>query len=228
MSIEYFVLMSLVLVLIPLLFIALKDTNVMVKINQAQDVVGVLTITANAVHNLGSGNKESVWVRIPNDVNGTEVKGKDLSIDLNFDEGNRDVISTAQPDLIGHIPSEPGLRQIPVKAINATLVKIGPGVVLLEVKPPCVEKNNLPTEIKLVGDEFAAGLILIINGQEYFSIHTSGYVNFMDSSDVRFLADPQHFESVPLGDPYALQVKNLDGIISNEAIFRVVSNMNFC
>ena len=220
--------MSLILVLIPLLLVALKDTNIAVKMNQAQDVVGMLAITANAVHNLGPGNKESVWVRIPNDVNDTEVKGKDLSIDLNFDEGNRDATSTAQPDLIGRIPTEQGLRQIPVKSINATLVKIGPGVVLLEIKPPCVEKNNLPIEIKLVGDEFASGLILLVNGQEYFSIHSSGYVNFIDSSDVRFLADPQHFESVPLGDPYVLQVKNLDGIISNEAIFRVVSNMNFC
>ena len=228
LNIEYLIMMSILLVIIPLLFLALKNTTFSIKLNQANDAVGMLGITANAVHNLGPGNKESVWVNIPSDVKDTSVGGKDLVINLNVGDDVQDITKTVEPDLIGRIPSESGLRLIPVKAINDTLVKIGPGVVLLEIRPSCIEKNEMPKEIILIGDEFDANSKLLINDVEYFDIHSSGYVNFISSSEIRFLADQPYFESVPLGDPYTLKIKNPDGIISNPAIFKVVGNQNFC
>ncbi len=227
LNMEYMVMMAIFLVVMPFFLIFIQHSHLSLRLNQARDMVGMLAITANAVHNLGPGNKDSIWVRVPPDVQNTTVQGKRIAMNLSVGDDSYDVDQNAEPDLIGQIPSRGGYRQIPVKAINSTLVKIGPGPALYQVNPPCVTKNSLPREIILIGDEFDQNATVYIDGIEYFDVHQSGYVTFVSSSEIRFLADAPHFESDPNGD-YSLSVQTSDGDTSNTISFRVIGNFGAC
>ncbi|MEK6839894.1 MAG: hypothetical protein AABX72_03060, partial [Nanoarchaeota archaeon] len=89
---------------------------------EADDALRNLLITANAVHELGPGNKQEIIVNIPEniqlDVNARELLAYDSAGDINAS------LRTTF-DVVGSIQSGEGISKVSVRAVNQTLVKIG-------------------------------------------------------------------------------------------------------
>ncbi len=227
-SMEYLTLVALVL-LVMLFFIGtMQQSSQSIKLSQAKDAVVSIANAVESVSRVGTGNKETVWINLPPGITNITFKGKELTIFFVANGNMNDAHQTTTVEMVGGIPVTAGLEQVIITAINRTSVGIGTLISLLQVIPNCADKSKLPLDVTLKGDNFHGDAQVLINDVEYFTVHQSGYVNVTSLSEMHFLADEEHFESIPLGMPYSLKVRNGDGVVSNAMTFKVVSNQNFC
>ena len=187
---------------------------------QAEDALGNLLITANAVHELGGGNKEDVIVNVPEDINflvqQKELVAHDSSGDINASVG------TAF-DVIGVIPQSEGLSKVPVKAINSTLVKIGKWMYLLYLSKPVENFTALPHRFYIYGEDLDMAIKLLVNGINYPSVPV---LHFNDTV-IGFDAKPSVFNAPPdqIVD-YDLAVEDGNGATSNSLFLTIYGSVS--
>lgn len=127
-SVEYLMIIGLVLiVVIPLFYYAFSQSNINVKINQADDAVNTLAKAADTVYALGPGSKKYVWITIPNGGVGSAVTNNTIMLQLSVFGGISDFHTSTKPNLIGAFPYQAGNYKIPVEALDSGFVLIGEG-----------------------------------------------------------------------------------------------------
>ncbi len=204
-------------VLIPMLYLSLRNANEGYKITQAGDTVNSLAITANAVHNLGKGSKDRAVFRLPDGLDSISITGNEILIRLNINGEIDDVRAKTRPVVVGNIPLSEGLHEVSVKAITDEVVRIGSGPFILELVPNRVKFTQLPVDVRIIGDEFETGAEVLIDG----NVYPNGFVTFVNQGEIIFNVVPGFFPPEPGGAVYKISVRNLDGEVSNEVDFIV-------
>lgn len=199
------------------------------RINRADDVVKSLAITANTVHNLGRGSKETVLVYIPPGVEKTNVSGSDIIMTLV--DGN--IVSSSGVEisskLIGGIPKLQGYYYIPIRAITDEIVIIGNAAFIVNIVPDCIGVNMMPINITIEGDGFQQGynVFVLWPGGQLVEIDPS-LIFIPNINNLVFTATNTNFFSNPNPPPFKIYVQNLQGEFSNELEFDVKPSINQC
>jgi len=128
---------------------------------QADDALRSLLITANAVHELGPGNRQDVLVSIPEDV---QISTQTKSLVAADATGTVNSSLSTPYDVVGQIPASEGISKIPVRAVNQTLVKIGHWMFLLSLQPYQINFTSLPVTIYLYGEDLDLSTHLVVDG----------------------------------------------------------------
>jgi len=219
-----------VLIIVVMLF-SLKYLNLNQRASQANDVVKSLAITANAVHNLGRGSKDTVLVYVPAGVNSTSVSGNDIKIILKDGTVASAEAIQINAKVVGGIPKLQGYYHIPVRAINDEIVIIGNIPFIVGLEPDCIGVNQLSpgANITINGDGFQQGynVYVLWPGGQLYQIDPS--LVFVEGSYImKFTATPINFFSNPNPPPFFIYVENLNGEFSNELEFDVMPSINQC
>ncbi len=120
---EYlFILGLILLVLIPLLYYATKESTSTLGLNDAQDAVQTLAKTADYVYSLGPGTRSVVLITIPQGVYEIRVNGREIALNLT---GYKEVVAYTKANLTGNLSSLQGTYNIPVTLQDNGIVKIG-------------------------------------------------------------------------------------------------------
>jgi len=182
---------------------------------QAEDALSNLLITANAVHEMGGGNKDDVIVNVPEDINflvqEKELVAQDSSGDINAS------VNTVF-NVIGMIPQSEGISKIPVKSINSTLVKIGKWMYLLYLSRSGENFTALPHRFYIYGEDLDMAIKLLVNGVNYPVVpvlHFNDTVIGFDAKTTVFNALPDQIVD------YELVVEDGAGVVSNPLILTI-------
>ncbi|MFH1065379.1 MAG: hypothetical protein V1734_02630 [Nanoarchaeota archaeon] len=125
-GIEYVLIVGAILVItIPLFFYALYETNLKVRISQADDTINTIANAADEVYSMGPGSKRYVWISIPNGVISTTVNGTELSLTMSLFGASSDVATLTKASLVGSFPFAKGTYRIPVESLESGFVRIG-------------------------------------------------------------------------------------------------------
>ena len=191
MLLENMFMMGLILVLVVGIFYYSTSFTVSnYRQRQTEEAVHNLLITAQAVHELGPGNKDSALVSLPENVD-LKVASKQL-IAQNAD-GTINVSMNTPFDVIGYVPPLTGMGTIVVKAINNSLVKIGHWFYLTGVQPSAVNFTQMPPEAYLYGEDLPSSGYLLVNGLPY---DKTQFV-YINSTLIWFKPSPSVFQSPP-------------------------------
>ena len=118
-STEYLIIIGAILVvLIPLFYYAVQETNKNIRINQAGDVVNTLAQKTETVYSLGEGTRDYVWVTIPSGVYSTLVFNKTLQISFS---NLGDITAFTRINVSGSIPKDQGTYRVIVEALEGTV-----------------------------------------------------------------------------------------------------------
>ncbi|MEK6860714.1 MAG: hypothetical protein AABY07_01970 [Nanoarchaeota archaeon] len=229
-ALENIILFGIVIVaLIGLLYYGLSFLNINYRNNQASDVVHNLAITANAVHSLGRGSKQTVYVTIPPGIKSANLSGNDIK--LTMIDGNivaADAIKIASK-VIGSIPKIKGSYYIPVRAITDNIVIIGSVPFIVSLVPDCIGVNQMPINITINGDGFQQGyrVYVLWPGGQLTELNPN--LVFVEGSyKLKFTATNTDFFSNPNPPPFIIYVQNLNGEFSNELTFDVMPSISQC
>ena len=182
---------------------------------QTDDALQSLLITANAVYELGPGNREDVLVNVPEDVI-LNVKKKSLTAQDSSGGVNASVNTLY--DIVGNLPTESGLLKVPVRTINSTLVKIGKWIYIIYLDKNLVNFTSLPLPIYIGGEDLDTTARLLINGISYPSMPP----NIVNSTTVWFTADP-NILTTPSNKitTYTVGLRDVNNTKSNTLLLRV-------
>ena len=138
---EYAMIVGLILViLIPIFYISLNDTNNKIKDTQSSDVVNQIASAANTVYSLGPGATKYISVTIPKGVTGSEVKSNSIALYISLYNGNSSVTAVSKGNISGTIPTYPGTYTIILTNTGSNNIYIGN---LNDTQPPIIS-NLLP------------------------------------------------------------------------------------
>lgn len=216
-------------VVIGLLYYGLSYFHDNNRVNQANDVVKSLAITANTVHNLGRGSKQTIYVYVPEGINSTNVSGNKIQMIMHDGTVLSSDIARANTKIIGGIPKLQGYYYIPVRAVTDDVIIIGSAAFIVSLEPDCIGVNQLPINITVHGDSFQSGYNIFI-------MWPGGQLQQLPSNQVyiegpyilKFLAENNFFFSNPNPPSFQIYVQDLNGGFSNELEFDVMPSINQC
>ena len=122
-------------ILIPLLFYALRESSSGLQLNQAEDTVNTLAHAIDTVYSIGPGAKKFVWVTLPGGVEGASLEDKDVLLNVRAHGGVADVFSSTRANLVGALPTTAGPHRLSVEMLDSGYVQIG---VADDTMPPSV------------------------------------------------------------------------------------------
>lgn len=126
MSTEYMILMGLILVVtIPLLYYAMRESNINVQLNQAEGSVNTLARAADTVYSIGPGTIKYVWINMPGGVRAYSLENKTVLIKLYIFKGVSDVFAETKAELTGVIPISKGQHRVKVEMLETGYVQFG-------------------------------------------------------------------------------------------------------
>jgi len=199
------------------------------RVSQANDVVKNLAITANAVHTLGRGSKDTVFVYVPPGINNTNVSGNNIKMILiDGTEISADTIKI-NTQVIGNIPKLQGYYYIPVRAITNEIVIIGNIPFITSINPDCIGISQMPMNVTISGDGFQLGyrVYVLWPGGQLIEIDPS--LIFVEGPYIlKFTATNTNFFSNPNPPSFIIYVQNLNGDFSNELEFDVKPSISQC
>ena len=125
-AVEYMLILGIaLLVMIPTFYYAIKETNVNIQLNQANDAVNTLGKAADTVYSIGPGTKKNVWINMPNGVRSYSLTNKEVSIKLFVFKGESDVFAKTKANLTGTLPISKGTHRISVEMLESGIVELG-------------------------------------------------------------------------------------------------------
>ncbi|HLD42974.1 MAG TPA: hypothetical protein VJB08_03225 [Candidatus Nanoarchaeia archaeon] len=125
-SFEYIIIAGLVLVMvIPLFFYSLRETETALSSNKAGDAVEVLGRTVDTVYSIGPGTRHYVTVDLPKGVTSVSVQNKSVTLKVKQYGGIADVFADTKAPLVGSFPINPGRHTILVEMLDSGYVRIG-------------------------------------------------------------------------------------------------------
>jgi uncharacterized protein (UPF0333 family) len=127
-STEYVLIIGMVmLVSLPIIYFALRESNTYIQLNKANDAVLTLAKSADSVYALGPGSKKMISINMPGDVRGYSLANKSVNIQMYVFGGLSDVFATTKADLTGLIPISRGEQRIIVEMLSTGYVRFGEG-----------------------------------------------------------------------------------------------------
>ena len=123
---EYILVLGFVLIVtVPILYYAMRESNVNIKINQISDAVNTLARAADTVYSIGPGTRKYVWVNIPGGVESYSLDNKSVLFKLSIFGGVSDVFEETKADLAGVIPISKGQHRVLVEMLESGYVHFG-------------------------------------------------------------------------------------------------------
>lgn len=125
-SIEYVVIVGLILVaLAPLFVYSINKANSEIKINQADDAIGTIANAADIVYSLGPGTKKFVQITLPGGVVSSLVNDTLIQIQLHVYGSTSDFHASTIAQVSGNLPTAKGMHTIAIEALDDGTVRIG-------------------------------------------------------------------------------------------------------
>ena len=125
-STEYLIIMGMVLVIvIPLFYYAVSESNINIKSNNAEDTINTLARAADSVYSIGPGTRKYVWINVPIGVKSYSLANKSVLMKLSMPGGTSDIHLSTKADLAGIIPISKGKHRIKVEMTEAGYVLFG-------------------------------------------------------------------------------------------------------
>ena len=223
---EYLALTGILLaVMLPILYTSLSTVYETHKMSRVDDIVSQIVYKANDLYNLGQGNKDELHLSIPSGITGATIAGNQVVLEATLGKQNTSVRRYTEVNVIGSLDIIQGDYTVPIKALNATLVRIGSGPWIVEINPFCIGAPNFanPPNITVNGDDFFPTSVLLLDGVPF----DPSFYQIIDPGTILFVAGPGQFWAVPGGNPYAISVR--DGTkISNTVHFWVYPSPQLC
>ncbi len=162
-STEYIMIIGMVLVItIPLFYYAMRESNVNIKLNNAEDAVNTLARAADVVYSIGPGTTKYVWVNMPKGVESYSLDEKNVLIQVSIFGSVSDIHASTKVDLIGDIPISPGRHKIRVEMLDSGEVLFGDDVGGgADIIPPVITWHDPSGTINY------RGIILRVTTNEY-------------------------------------------------------------
>jgi hypothetical protein len=219
-ALESFMLFVIILGLVlPILFFGGITAGETFRINQGEDSLKAVAITANIVANLGQGNYDVSTVSLPSGITESYSENTTLVIVVEGKELQQEVKGL----VIGSLPKVSGLHSVSVKAVDVGLVKVGNGPYMYEIDPPCRQTPAGAIRDNIYGVDFEQGITLYANGEKQ-----NNFGGDVTKDKMTFIvAGIQNSLPVINGTDtfYTFQLKNPDGVWSNTLTYvRVPSN----
>tara|TARA_Y100000310_G_scaffold342614_1_gene446587 strand:+ start:10482 stop:11183 length:702 start_codon:yes stop_codon:yes gene_type:complete len=213
---ESFLLFILILGLVmPLLFFSADYVGKSFRMNQAEDSLRSVAITANAVSNLGSGSSNVAVISVPNGVQESYSSGNSIIFIMDSSEISTDL----NGKVIGKVPKNPGFHEVQVRAIGEGKIKIGNVPYILQLVPPCVVSSPPGSIVNIEGFDFVEGSVVYSDGEPI----DSSLFQYVHRGLIELTIDPSEFSGSANGKTYLIQVSNPDGQISNSVELLVKS-----
>lgn len=119
-AIEYLIVLGIAL-LVAVPFVVKAQTSVVdirssVSAIEAQNSLNNIEVAIKTVDAAGEPAARTVELRLPNNLNRTEIRDNSIIIYLNTPEGDRPLTRTFEADIEGSLPDNPGLYLLRVKA----------------------------------------------------------------------------------------------------------------
>lgn len=123
---EYVIIIGTVLVVtIPLLYYAMRESNVNIKLSKAEDAVNTLARAADVVYSIGPGTRKYVWIDMPKGVQTYSLQERAVSISLSIFGGIGEYIASTKAELVGQIPISHGQHRVRVEMLETGYVRFG-------------------------------------------------------------------------------------------------------
>tara|TARA_Y100000310_G_scaffold1020_1_gene1425 strand:+ start:21666 stop:22733 length:1068 start_codon:yes stop_codon:yes gene_type:complete len=222
-NLEYFFLTLLLLAfLLPFVYNALQAAHKSHQILSADNVLNDVESATGSVYELGPGNQKTVYVKVPNGITGSVVKGNILSIDVASKQPVA-LVKQTTPKIVGTLPYEKGSYHIKVKSIKNDLVRIGEGLELFAITPNCASTTGMPQTIELLGDEFKTTSTLLKDGIPY----ATNQYTIIDLATLQFTALQSELPPKTNFEPYLLSVQNGAEVTETKKLY-VYPTQNLC
>ena len=110
--------------------------------SRVDDIVSQIVYKANDLYKLGQGNKDVLRLSIPSGITGATIAGNQVVLEATLGKQNTSVRRYTEVNVIGSLDIIQGDYTVPIKALNATLVRIGSGPWIVEINPFCIGAPN--------------------------------------------------------------------------------------
>ena len=126
LSSEYVIILGMVfVVLTPILYYALIESNTSIKLNQIDDSINTLVRAVDTVYSIGPGTKKYVWINTPTNIINYSLENKAISLKLLMYGKVSDVFGKTKADLAGEIPLLKGQHRVVVEMLESGYVQFG-------------------------------------------------------------------------------------------------------
>ncbi|MEA2036067.1 MAG: hypothetical protein U9O94_01055 [Nanoarchaeota archaeon] len=125
-AMEYLIVMGIVfMATVPFVYYAMRESNVNIQMNQADDVVKTLSRAADTVYSIGPGTTKYVSVSVPSGIQTYSLDNQSVSIQVYVFGGLSDIFADTKAELVGDIPITEGLHRVMVKMLDSGYVQFG-------------------------------------------------------------------------------------------------------
>src|SRR3989338_1476221 len=119
-AVEYVIILGIVLlVLIPIFYYSLSESNRTTRLNQASDIVNILARKSEAVYALGSGSRDYVWINVPQGIKDYSIYNKTIKLSF-YSLG--DAVAFSSVNVTGRIPVVAGVYRLVIEAKDNNVV----------------------------------------------------------------------------------------------------------
>ena len=201
--------------------------------NQISSALTAIKNTADSVHELGMGNKETVRIDLPKNLKNVTIEGNYITI---TSPNGKIYDKKFNYRVIGILPTKEGTYSIPITSVAGDTIKIGAGPFIDYLTEKCLGKRkSIPTimfgygfedaEVFLTEPWIHGGTTIpypeshhTILGTQQIDMIVDVYVNFTNTTNRIFWGHPP-------SDPYLFYVEqNTTGLQSNTVPFYIISN----
>tara|TARA_Y100000310_G_C20520394_1_gene733360 strand:+ start:184 stop:891 length:708 start_codon:yes stop_codon:yes gene_type:complete len=217
---ENFLLFILVLgVVMPLLFFSADYIGKSFRMNQVEDSLRSVAITANAVTNLGIGSSNIATISVPTGVQDSYSEGNSLIIIMD----NSEIKVDLNGQVIGNVPKDAGFHEVQVRAVGDGKIKIGKSPWIYYITPSCLSypSQSNTDRIKIIGVDFTPESVIYSNGIP-LQPETFGYLN---SGSMDFVIGNGNFPPSENGLVYSLSIVDSMG---SSNIVEYISTLGTC
>ncbi len=178
---------------------------------------------ARAVHNMGPGNKNTIEIELPKNIEDVQVNQNSVSIikgnGVNF-------MQSFDFNLVGYLPKNPGKHEIGITSLTGNMVKLGDAPYINSLKPSDVNLSAIPINMTMLGEDLldvdVQVKVPLIMGS--WNVSFSPFYSIVDNKRIELVinrTNPYGDFINPPGDPYYFYAVNPKGEHSNFIEFNV-------
>jgi hypothetical protein len=197
--------------------------------NQITGALTGIKNSADTMHELGVGNKETLRIDFPSGIQSSLLSGKTATIISAKGEVHEEIFDY---QIVGQLPKEEGTYYLPITSITGRIVRIGNGPYISYITERCFSKR--PTmPLLAIGGELSNTILYVqapnmLGGMiepyptSHYTIVDDQTIDITADTGLTYTSSPTLiFKAHPWNDPFYFFVEDSNGVQSNKVDFYV-------
>ncbi|MFH1055651.1 MAG: hypothetical protein V1744_06120 [Candidatus Altiarchaeota archaeon] len=151
------------------------------RFSTAEVTVSDIRQTTDNVYTSGPGRRETITIRVPSGVSGTQASDNRILMRLQLPGGGTsDALEVTKAPLKGYIPTQEGTHQLTIEYMNSGFVVLGSGLSIepsfTELKTTPDNRTNFTVTVSNSADRTISAINVSVSGQEsWFTLNETGF-----------------------------------------------------